>query len=311
MYTTLRAITASTLMSMIGCQAEDTSVSVVAASFSATEAETGNYLPDAKIVHQANTVTDRYSNTQANFRIALDDRTAFKSPWMKFFGLIDGVAGQKVHVGYRREAWTLGQSSKIVDVRMQYKLPCEAQVRDLSSSAFLAGAFEFEIPTDATKEGTLEYWFVVRLANGSEIYDSRFGQNYGVHLLPPACALVSFDADQNPGNWPTVAVQGSLISGGALCLSYDKARAYALGLHDQWYRGVKIAPSAMGYARYFNAEGNVINDVEFFPNHEGKRVALPVPHGAKRFSMWFRASEYSGKEAFDSLFGANYHFEVQ
>jgi hypothetical protein len=106
-----------------------------------------------------------------------------------------------------------------------------------------------------------------------------------------AVARIRFEPD-----WQET-VEGDLRPGGQLEVEYESERRRQIF-------GARLAAGVMLHVLF--APGGQ-SQVE--PLGSG-RVVLRVPPDAADVTMWFRAIEHDGAEAWDSRFGVNYHFPV-
>jgi len=266
----------------------------------------------------ATTIADGYmsfsqeiqSASQASFRVPMVKRASQSYQFSDLHSLRYTAAGKKVIISYQRKPEYIGQTGNLSELILFYRFANDSAVHSIKGELIPGPeSARFTIETPSDKGGLMEVWFKAKTSNGSEYYDSNYGKNYGFFLIPPTCAQIVFPKIDDPANWPKVEVRGRIKSGGSLCIEYQLSRLYELGLRDTHYRGLTIKPSFVSYIRYFDADGNDINDGVFYMR--SNQAALPIPENVKKVSVWFKGSEYSGRSRWDSNFGKNYTFDVE
>lgn len=146
--------------------------------------------------------------------------------------------------------------------------------------------------------GDLALWFHNTSVWGCSAYDSNFGANWHFGVG----ASLSFKTD-----WVT-EVLGSPRAGAQLVVSYDPAR-----LPD--CRGTKYGHDAWNIRVHYRFDGGPAQTAMLTQAEGNVQVPVPavlaVPAGAGEVEMWFENQSYFGCQAWDSVFGANYHFELE
>lgn len=185
-----------------------------------------------------------------------------------------------------------------------------------------------DIPANA--KGDLEYWWKNTTQTGQTDWDSRYGQNYHVQVLPKTDGTIVFDKGFGE------TVDGKIKAGGAVKLDFDRKR-----LADELVREAKADQAQLGTSYDVNSGDITIKAmVSFdgkpaveFPLDQGFGVTyeptVQVPADAKSMSVWFRGTVRSTLPSdgykpgvggpvhdvyhtvYDSDFGKNYKFDVQ
>jgi hypothetical protein len=166
-----------------------------------------------------------------------------------------------------------------------------------------------EIAVPATARGEIEYWFALTRTDGQVEWDSKWGKNHHINVLPPATGTIVFDE-----NWGET-LNGSVRAGQSVKLDYDRDR---------------LIPTLkrVGNINYDNYSVRAFALVSFdggaaaeYPVDIGFSVTqmplVEVPAGARQMSVWikgqvqvFKSGGYEWRDAYDSNFGTNYRFSV-
>lgn len=167
---------------------------------------------------------------------------------------------------------------------------------------------QINIPVSAT--GEVEYWFKLTRSNGTVEWDSRWGANYRINILPAATTTITFDQD-----WKIVRT-GPIEEETSVKLDYDRDR-----LVDALLRATNT-PSNTNYSMKISA----------FVSFDGKQAAeypvdigfsvmqaplVEVPRNTNEMKVWFKGSirvyvnnRAEWRDVYDSNYGANYAFAI-
>lgn len=148
------------------------------------------------------------------------------------------------------------------------------------------------------ESGDLSLWFHNTNAWGCSAYDSNFGANWQFTVG----ATLSFKAD-----WVTEAI-GTPRAGAPLVIAYDPAR-----LPD--CRATKYGYDAWNIRVHYRFDGGPVQSAFVTKTSGTYQVPTPavldVPADATEVELWFENQDYYGCRAWDSQFGANYHFDLE
>ncbi|MBI3180993.1 MAG: hypothetical protein HYZ28_02485 [Myxococcales bacterium] len=218
-------------------------------------------------------------------------------------------AGKPLVVSYFQEPSHLGRpDAKLTSVKMHYRIdgrdypPLEVVGRGRYSAEPVRLTKQIDIPADA--KGELEYWFECATDRGETLWDSKFGENYRLNIIPVSGGTIRFD-----DLWGE-SVKGPLQAGGTLRLSYDADRVRQF-LGDQWHRTGNTL-SITGHVS-FDGRPPVVLPISTFDTQHGihlHEAAVEIPSDARKASIWFKGTGVANS-IYDSDFGANYTFDVQ
>ncbi len=152
----------------------------------------------------------------------------------------------------------------------------------------------------------LELWFHAHDRAGCSQYDSRGGANYRFQVSrPQEAATIRF----TPG-WDEIVTDGPIEQGGLVRIdysperlrtcraTYDGGRTWNIVASWVFHPGGQTGSVPLYVGDYFAGEAAI------------RQPELPVPEDATELEVWFSNSDRAGCVAWDSDFGANYHFPV-
>lgn len=158
---------------------------------------------------------------------------------------------------------------------------------------------EVEIPSTATRAA---FWFTNNNRWGCNAYDSNDGANYVFDVdRRTDVAVLAFDAD-----W-TESQSQPVRAGERVLLHYAPARlaqcAGSTGGNPAW-----------GITGYYQVDGGAVKQL-LVARPDGAELVpsdpeIVVPRGDD-LAVWFSASSRWGCQAYDTDFGANYHFAIE
>ncbi|HEY3806919.1 MAG TPA: DUF6209 family protein [Kofleriaceae bacterium] len=174
-------------------------------------------------------------------------------------------------------------------------------VSELQGTAVVPVAADLVLPASAT---SVAFWFTQTNEWGCVAYDSDFGQNYTFELQASgAAAVVDFPTD--PSAPPTQS--NPIHAGDQIVVHYDPdrlSRCYAL----------ENEQPAWQVMMYWQVDGGAVQSALASRIDGDELVAadplVTVPPGAD-LAMWFEATSAYGCDAWDSAYGANYHFAIE
>jgi uncharacterized protein YraI len=160
---------------------------------------------------------------------------------------------------------------------------------------------ELVLPASATR---VAFWFTQTNEWGCIAYDSDYGQNYSFALQSSgAAAVLDFSSDASTPPTQSAAIH----PGDQIVVHYDPDRlstCYALENEEP----------AWGVTMYWQVDGGAVQSTSASRVDGNELVAadplLAVPAGAD-LAMWFEATSAYGCDAWDSAYGANYHFAIE
>jgi hypothetical protein len=160
---------------------------------------------------------------------------------------------------------------------------------------------EVELPASATH---VSLWFQATNEWGCNAYDSDYGANYTFALASSgAQAVLEFASD--PSAAPTQSA--ALHAGDEVVVHYEPDRL------AQCYALSNEMP-AWGITLYWQLDGGAVNSTSASRVDGDVLVAadptIPVTGGSD-LALWFEATSVYGCDAYDSAYGANYHFQIQ
>lgn len=152
-----------------------------------------------------------------------------------------------------------------------------------------------------TPPGDLSMWFRVDSIFGCEAWDSNYSQNY--HFTVEPKARIQF----NQG-W-TTTVTGTPRAGRSIEIDYAPARMNQC-------RGVYNGYETWDIRLYYRFDGGAVTQAPLTASSAYTRISVPAifyaPDGAHDMEMWFEnTSSYPTCDAWDSVYGQNYHFALQ
>jgi hypothetical protein len=148
--------------------------------------------------------------------------------------------------------------------------------------------------------GDLAVWFQITNRWGCQAWDSNYGANYHLQVVPQP--RIKFGAD-----WST-KVEGKPGSTGTVVVDYALERLPAC---RQTYNGLGTWEILVFYR--FDG-GAVAYTPVTVPSGSGRAPApaeLKVPAGAGELELWFKNTDRAGCLAWDSAYGQNYHFSLR
>lgn len=156
-------------------------------------------------------------------------------------------------------------------------------------------------PVDATIDvppgKDLAVWFHASDAGGCSQWDSAYERNYHF-ALAEGDRTFRFNAD-----WST----STFGSGDSLLLAYDPVRLWQC---RATYNGL----AAWDVVAHYRFDGGPEQFASLTAPENGSRVAIPAritrPSGARHLEVWFENHDRTGCHAWDSRYGANYHFDL-
>ncbi len=221
------------------------------------------------------------------------------------------VAGEALYIDYIRTAKDHGfADDKITNVRLFWQIEDSGIVEIDMEWLSNRGGFSksVDIPTSAT--GEIALWFKVELQSGSKLWDSQYGKNYNLNIIPANCAHLRFLAPVD-GNWVTPKPDRQLIAGHSVCLHYERDRIKALGVPAGWYRMGIVEPTVQGWLRFSDEAGKEIG--QYALGNELKDARFEIPVGAREMQLWFKGQNYYAgvAEKWDNNFGRDFRFGVE
>ena len=211
------------------------------------------------------------------------------------------VAGNKVVVGYDDDRLTDCRGEQ--NGQPAWSITGYHQLGGGDVGSFEAGGYspsQGTEPPEFTLEdsGDLAMWFHNTSVWGCSAYDSNYGANWHFGVG----ASLSFKTD-----WVTEAL-GTPRAGAPLVIAYDPAR-----LPD--CRGTKYGHDAWNIRVHYRFDGGPAQYALLTAPQSNLQVPWPavldVPAGAGEVELWFENQDYYGCKAWDSQFGANYHFDLE
>ncbi len=148
----------------------------------------------------------------------------------------------------------------------------------------------------------LELWFHASDEGGCSEWDSDYGRNFRFAIAQPLPTL-RFAAD-----WSTSGA-AELRAGQDFLLSYDVAR---LGQCRAGYNGYQTWNVNARY-RFDGgpvSEASLTETVGMY-GRQAAPARIAAPPGARHLEVWFVNSDRGGCVAYDSAYGANYHFDLR
>ena len=158
---------------------------------------------------------------------------------------------------------------------------------------------ELELPASASH---VAIWFEVNDKYGCHAYDSNNGANYQFDVDRHGLgAVLSFDADFSTSQ------SAAIHAGDKVVVHYEPDRlqdcAGSTGGHAAW-----------GITGHWQVDGGTVHDVMVTTSHDTTLVAsdpqIAIPRG-RDLALWFEATNVWGCHAYDSAYGANYHFTIE
>jgi hypothetical protein len=168
-----------------------------------------------------------------------------------------------------------------------------------------------DVPVGAQR---LELWLEAAGPNGCQEWDSNVGANYTFAVYRWQPTLVHFLSD-----WSERA-EGPLVAGGVMVIDYDLARLPECRDTDQY--GLPVW-DVVAHVRFGN--GTQLDHTVTYPvqssgvtlSKERGLALFPIPDGVTVLDVWFENwqlqmpwPQEGACPAWDSNFGANYHFAV-
>ena len=171
----------------------------------------------------------------------------------------------------------------------------------LSAGKVVPSDAELVLPASASH---VALWFTVTNEFGCIGYDSNEGANYQFDLQPhQGGATLTFAAD--PSVAPTQS--GPIHAGDHVVVHYEPDRL------SQCYALANELP-AWNVTAHWQVDGSAAQTVPATRIDGSQLVAsdptITIPHGSG-LTFWFEATSVYGCDAFDSAYGANYHFAIQ
>ncbi len=225
----------------------------------------------------------------------------FTADWQLVSGGGPLVAGNPVEVSYAADRLTQCRGEQ--NGKPAWTITGYQQLEDGPVGAFEAGGYS---PSQNTQppiftpadSGDLALWFHNTNVWGCSAYDSDFGANWHVQVG----GSLSFKT-----GW-TVETFGAPRPGAALVIAYDPAR-----LPD--CRGTKYGFDAWNIRAHYRFDDGPEQTAMLTQAQGNVQVAVPAvlaaPVDAAEVELWFENQSYSGCRAWDSQYGANYHFTLE
>jgi len=212
------------------------------------------------------------------------------------------LAGSPVRVSYdldrvtdcRSDAWGVGGYAQF-----DGGTPVPFSVSRLADGTTVPVDAELELPSSASH---VAIWFEVTDKYGCHAYDSNQGANYQFDIDRHGLgAVLSFDADF------TTSQSDAIHGGDKVVVHYDPARledcAGSTGGHAAW-----------GITGHWQVDSSTVHDVMVTASQGDTLVAadpqITIPRG-QDLALWFEATNVWGCHAYDSAYGANYHFTIE
>jgi hypothetical protein len=212
------------------------------------------------------------------------------------------LAGSPVRISYdlarvtdcRSDAWGVGGYAQF-----DGGAPVAFSVSRLADGTTVPVDAELELPASASH---VAIWFEVTDKYGCHAYDSNEGANYQLDIDRHGLgAVLSFDADL------TSSQSSAIHAGDQVVVHYDPVRlqqcAGSTGGHAAW-----------GITGHWQVDGGATHDVMVTTSSGADLVAsdptVAIPRG-RDLALWFEATSLWGCHAYDSAYGANYHFTIE
>ncbi len=211
------------------------------------------------------------------------------------------VAGNSVEVGYDTDRLTACRGDQYG--KPGWSITGYQRLEDAAVGSFEAGGHS---PSSGTEKpiftpadsGDLAFWFHNTSVWGCSAYDSNYGDNWHVQVG----ASLSFKT-----GW-VIESLGAPRSGAALVVAYDPAR-----LPD--CRGTKYGYEAWNIRVHYRFDGGPVQTAMLTQAEGNIQVPVPAllaaPADAGEVELWFENQSYGGCKAWDSQYGANYHFPLE
>jgi len=177
--------------------------------------------------------------------------------------------------------------------------PVAFGVSRLADGTVLPVDAELELPASASH---VAIWFEINDKYGCHAYDSNSGANYQFDIDRHGLgAVLSFDADFSSSQ------SGPIHAGDKVVVHYDPSRlsqcSGSTGGHAAW-----------GVTGHWQVDGGSVHDLMVSASDGSTLVAsdpqIAMPRG-RDLALWFEATSVWGCHAYDSAFGANYHFTIE
>lgn len=178
--------------------------------------------------------------------------------------------------------------------------PVAFEVSRLDQGKVVPVDAELALPASASH---VAMWFQISNTWGCSAYDSNEGANYQFDIDRHGLgAVLSFDADF------TNSQSAAIHAGDQIVVHYAPERlsqcaATSNGQYPGW-----------GVTMHWQVDGGSVHDVMAARADGANLVAadpvITMPRGHD-LAMWFEATSVYGCDAFDSAYGANYHFTIE
>lgn len=224
----------------------------------------------------------------------------FRSDWSVVRSGGPLVAGNSVEVAYDEDRLTQCRGEQ--GGQPAWSITGYHQLNGGAVGSFEAGGHSPSQGTEPpifslAESGDLAIWFHNTNAWGCSAYDSNFGANWQLQVG----ATLSFKT-----GWITEAI-GTPRAGAPLVIAYDPAR-----LPD--CRGSKYGYDAWNIRVHYRFDGGPNHSALVTKTSGTSQVPAPavldVPADADHIELWFENQDYYGCRAWDSQYGANYHFDL-
>lgn len=158
---------------------------------------------------------------------------------------------------------------------------------------------ELQVPASASH---VAIWFEINDKYGCHAYDSDNGANYQFDIDRHGLgAVLSFDADF------TTSQSEAVHAGDKVVVHYDPSRLAQC-------QGSTGGHAAWGITGHWQVDGGSVHDVMVSEAQDAALVAsdpqVTIPRG-RDLALWFEATNVWGCHAYDSAYGANYHFAIE
>jgi hypothetical protein len=216
------------------------------------------------------------------------------------------LAGTSVHIDYDlARLQTCRAQSNNAEVwgvtgwaQFDNAAPVSFALSRLDAQHVVPQSADLELPASASH---VAMWFTINNVWGCIAYDSNLGANYDFTIDRHGLgAVLAFDTD-----W-SVSQSAALHAGDHVVVHYEPDRlsqcAGSTGGHPAW-----------GVTAHWQVDGGTVHDLSVTRAETDFLVAgdpqLAIPNGHD-LALWFEATSIWGCHAWDSAYGANYHFAI-